>query len=105
MMAPFPFPQLCPIGLCQKFQLLQSPRGKWHCPACSLKSPRKSSKKARTMKNTEDEPEEEAEGAGGEETDASHMEVDEEKVVVAPVATPASKKKAARAAIKVKGEL
>ena len=53
------------------------------------------------MKNTEEEPEEEGEGAAGEETDASHMEVDEEKVVVAPVATPASKKKAARAAIKV----
>jgi hypothetical protein len=55
------------------------------------------------MKNTEEEPEEDGEGAAGEETDASHMEVDEEKVVVAPVATPASKKKAARAAIKVKG--
>jgi hypothetical protein len=53
------------------------------------------------MKNTEEEPEEEAEGAAGEEADATHMEVDEEKVVVAPVATPASKKKAARAAIKV----
>lgn len=82
--------------------LAKTPRGKWHCPACSLKSPRKSSKKARTMKNTEDTEEEAADPREvAHETDGSSMDVDEEKTVV----TPVSKKKAARTSVKIDKEL
>jgi len=35
--------------------LKKTPRGKWQCPGCSLKTPRKTTKKARSLRNTEEE--------------------------------------------------